>query len=210
MSGGVRRLAISLLALAAVVLLPVAAAAGRRAVEPIILKSGTLRLKFSRPVYAALTRSSTGADADTRSVFPLAPAASPAAGLFTFRVTGGRLNLADLTGSVHSRGGLAFTNVTQNARFDSTTQFSLRGLALNFALSPAELTATFLGQSRTPNAPIATLSMARARRVLRGRSLAISGVTLKLTRAAAELFNHQAGGFRSGEAIGSVSLSAVR
>lgn len=195
------------LALALALVLAAAAAAAPAMSSSSRVKSGTLSVRFSPAVYAALTESTTGSGGDSRTVTALAPAASPARGAFSFPVSGGRIDPVTLTGGVRSSGGLEFTSV--NYQLGRTSEFKLRALALNLDTQPAELLATFIGATTARGVAIATLGERRARHGRRGRSLWVDGLILRLTSAGAEVANDQSSGFRPGEVVGSASLRAT-
>jgi len=198
-------LAVCVLCLAGAAAGPGAAAARATRGGAVQLHSGQLTLRFSAKAFAALTRSSAGYFADTRSVTPVAPAMNPAAGDFTFPVASGRVNASALTGRAVSRGGIEFTDV--DYREGKTFEFQLRALTLNLSASPAELVATFVGATTDSGIAIATVDSNRAHHVAHHGSVSISGLTLQLTNAGQEAFNLQTSGFRFGETVGTLSLA---
>jgi hypothetical protein len=178
--------------------------------KSVKLHAGTVTLKFTPAVYAALTQNTTGAFADTRTVSPVAPGASAASGIFTFPLTSGKVNVKKLTGKVASSGGINFQFMsTLPLLGSSTSQFELTSFALHFGAPLPELTTTFVGGSTSPGAPLASLSTAGVKHSKHGHSVTISGVTLKLTSAGVQILDGQAKGFTVGEVIGTASVSAT-
>jgi hypothetical protein len=175
----------------------------------VTLASGTLTIRFLASTYAALDDSTTGDFADTRSVTPVSPGATPRDGLFDFPVgKGARVNPTTVKGSVASAGGIEFMQDNQNPIFGSTSQFSLIDWALKLSTSPAEVTASFEGSTSASGAVLATLVTSKITHTLHHGQVTISGMTMKLTSTGAELFNDQASGFTAGETVGTASLSA--
>jgi hypothetical protein len=186
------------------------APAGARPVvgRPVALLSGSVRLGFTARAFAALTASSSGQYADTRSVTAVAPSAGRGGGAFALPITRGRVNAAALTGSARTGGGLDFAQDNQNPQYTSHSQFSLVSFVLDLSSTPAELTATFIGSQTNRGTVIAMLSTRGVRHAVHGTAVTISGLTMKLTGTGAQVLNLQASGFRIGETIGTVSLSA--
>jgi Htaa len=173
------------------------------------LHSRTLAIKFTASAFAALTKSTTGAFADNRTVTPVAPATASSR-LFKFSLGGGKVNVHKLTGKVSSKGGINFQSVsTLPIIGPSTTQFELTSFALHFGGPSAVLVATFVGSSTTPSAQLATLSTSHAKHSAHGHKVSISGVTLKLTSDGAQVFNSQNHAFKVGETIGTASVTAT-
>jgi hypothetical protein len=179
------------------------------------LSSGTVTVSLSHATYKKLTRSTAGAYPDTRSLTAIAPGASTADGVFTFPISRGRVDPIGLTGTAASTGGIKFDSVSQNPALNqtSTVQFQLTGFALQLSSSPAELTATFGGKATYRNIPIASLVTTNVRHRVHGRQMTISGLDLVLLAAGAQLFNQQAFNnqhhrFKTGQSIGTLSLTA--
>jgi hypothetical protein len=174
------------------------------------LHGGTVTLKFTAKVFAALTNSTTGSFASTRTLTPVAPGAAAPPDAFKFPLSSGKVNVQKLTGKVASKGGLDFVH-TSPALFGggvSTSQFDLTSFALHFGGALPLLTATFVGASTSPGAPLATLSTAHAKHSKHGRAVTISGVSLKLTSAGVQVLNGQDSVFKLGQVIGTASVSA--
>ena len=177
--------------------------------KSISLHSGTLTLKFTHAAFAALTKSTSGSFANTRTLTPVAPGASASPGVFTFPLASGKVNLTKLTGKVASKGAINFVHVsTLPLLGTSTTQFVLKSFALHLGGSGPVLSATFVGGSTTPNAPFATLVTTHAKHSKHGRVVSISGISLKLTSTGVQVFDEQNGGFKVGQVIGTASVSA--
>lgn len=186
-----------------------ALAAQPAAVKSVSLHTGTVTLKFTAKAFAALTKSTTGASVDTRTVTPLAPGTAALPDAFKFPLASGRVNVRKLTGRVASRGGLDFVHTAPALNGGTqTTQFELTSLALHFGGALPLLSATFVGSSTSPGAALATLSTSHAKHSKRGRAVTISGVSLKLTSAGVQVLNSQDNVFKLGQVIGTASVSA--
>jgi hypothetical protein len=185
---------------------PGVAAAGGRSV---VLRSGTVTLRFTGKAFAALTRSTTGSVVQTRTVTPLAPAVPTSTGVFKFPLTRGKLNVQTLTGQAASMGGLSFANTSTSPVLGTTTRsFALRSFALHFGGALPVLAATFVGASTSPNVPLAALGTRHVKHAKHGRMVTISGVSLKLTSTGVQALDGQNSVFKVGQTIGTISVSA--
>jgi hypothetical protein len=197
----------ALVATLATCLLAPAVAAARS--KPVSLHAGTVTLTFTARTFAALTKSTTGPFADTRTVSTVAPGVAASSGVFKFPLASGKVNVQKLTGQVASKGGLNFQSTsTLPVLGSSTSQFELTSFALHFGSGPL-LSGTFVGSSATPNAPLATLSTSHAKHAKHGRAVTISGLVLKLTSSGAQVFNGQDNVFKVGQEVGTASVSAT-
>jgi hypothetical protein len=188
---------------------PNMAAAHKAASKSVSLHSGTLTLKFTAAAFAALTKSTTGSFANTRTVTAVAPGAVAAPDTFKFPLSSGKVNVQKLTGKVASKGGIDFVHTSTLPIFgSSTTQFDLTTFALHFGGALPVLSATFVGSSTSPGAPLATLSTSHVKHSKHGRAVTISGVSLKLTSAGVQVLNGQDSVFKVGQVIGTASVSA--
>lgn len=181
----------------------------------VTLRSGQLKLRLTAPALAALTEigsssggsaggSAGGSSGDARALTAITPATHPSGAMFTFPVSRGRLNVANLSGDAVTRGGIRFTNMDYD--LGRTFEFTLQRFTMALS-APADLAATFVGDTRYPDVSIATLNVVHARHSIRHGSVSISHIALELTSAGAEAFNLQAGGFRVGETVGSLALA---
>jgi hypothetical protein len=184
-------------------------AAAKAPSKSVSLHSGTVTLKFTATAFAALTKSTTGPFASARTVTVVAPGTSAASDAFKFPLSSGKVNVQKLTGKVASKGGLDFEDTSASIfGGSSTTQFELTSFALHFGGALPLLTGTFVGVSTSPGAPLATLSTAHAKHSKHGRTVTISGVSLKLTSAGVQVLNGQDSVFKAGQVIGTASVSA--
>ncbi len=184
----------------------VAAASGRSRV----LRAGSVTLRFSGSAFAALTKSTTGPIAQTRTVTPLAPAVPTATGVFRFPLTRGRLNVQKLTGRAASAGGLSFDNTSTSPGLGTTTRsFALTSFSLHFGGALPVLSATFVGASTSPNVPLAALGTRHAKHAKHGHRVTVSGVSLKLTSTGVQALGGQNSVFKVGQTIGTISVSAT-
>lgn len=205
--------------LALVVLAPtVAGAHSPKSSKPsstsVSLKSGTLTLNLTPVAWAALTKTTTGVFADTRTVTAVAPGAVSTSGVATFPISGGKLNLKTLAGKVSSTGGLDFSSVSNLILGGTdTTEFGLTTFALHFGSSSIpfpDLTDTYVGVTSSPNEPFATLGTTKAKHSVHGNTVKVTGVTLKLTEAGEETLNGQDDVFTTGQVIGTASVTATK
>lgn len=198
------------IALMAALAAPGVATAKAPSSKSVSLRAGSVTVKFNAGTFGALTKSTSGSFASTRTVSPVAPGASAAPGVFAFPLASAKVNVKKLTGQATSKGGLDFTHVsTLPLLGTSTTQFVLKSFALHLGGSGPVLSCTFVGASTTPNVPFATLVTTRAKHSKHGRTVMISGLSLKLTQSGVQLLNGQSSGFKVGQVIGTASVTGT-
>jgi hypothetical protein len=213
--------AIALVAVLASLLVVVLAAPPARGATadsgPVTLQSGVLTVTLNARTYQLLTSRTRGAVIRTRTLDPIKPANTSLPEAFAFPLTRGRVDPTLLSGSARSRGGIDFSSLARNQKLgqSSLVQFRLTSFALDLSSTPAELTATFVGQQTYHDLPIATLGTSQAQTATHGRTVTMSGFVVKLLAAGAQLFNQQAFAnqkhrFHVGEAVGSLMLTGFR
>lgn len=193
-------------AVLAVCLAPAQALAHTAPAKPVTLHGGTVSLVFGSSTFSALTKSTTGVFASTHTATPVSPATSHGS-TFRFPIGSGKLNLSKLTGKASTRGGIDLTN-TQTAPLFGTTTTQADMMSLRFNLGGSSLLVlNFVGASTTPNVPFATLVTKKAKHGKHGHAVTISGITVKLTSAGAQLLNDFASGFKAGQTVGTATIA---
>jgi hypothetical protein len=174
------------------------------------LSSGKLTIAFTPSVYATLTKTSNvGTVFSTHNTVALvAPATSPKRASYAFPVSSSKLNSKTLAGKIGSKGGLNLMSVSTNPLGSESSQFELTNFALHLGSNPT-LTTTFVGSSRNPGQPLATLVTKHDKHSKHGHSFKLSNVTLKLTTAGVEIMQGISGTWKVGQTIGTASVSAT-
>ncbi len=177
----------------------------------VALRGGALTVTIGPAAVSALTASPLGVFTQTRTMTAVAPATAPALGRLRFPLSGGSVNVAKLTGTVYSRGGISFRSRIDALGVTTTTSFVLEGFVLELGGARPMLTVKYAGGSTSPNTPLATPVLAKATHSLRGHTVSISKIGLRLTRVGAQVLNQQAGGstFAAGQQLGSASVAAT-
>ena len=125
------------------------------------------------------------------------PASGPAV-LFTFPVTGGRVTLSPLGGTIDHSGGILFLNV-KNGKKIEVSSFTID-------LTHADLTGIVNGNPQA-RVPLFGLDLSHARLAAGKHIVTASGIGLKLTAAAARALNAALGTklFSAGLKLGTAS-----
>lgn len=171
--------------------LPIGTATVRAKPAQIALKGDATSLALDAGAAAALT--SLGV-----TVAPVGPATANADGSIAFPITGGKVNLSTLAGTIPHSGGLSFTA--------GATTVTVRDFIIDTAPTP-KLTAR-LGNDRVD---LLTLDLAGLQRSVSGRrTVTLSGVVAKLTDGAAAALNGAFGvsAFAGGLTIGTATVRA--
>jgi len=169
-----------------------------QAAAAVHLRSGATAVTTAPGVAAALL---------TNGIVPLAtwpgsqsvqsPASGPAV-RFTFPVTGGRVTLSPLGGTIDHRGGILFLNV-KNGKKIEVSSFTID-------LTHADLTGIVNGNPRA-RVPLFGLDLSHARLAAGKHIVTASGIGLTLTAAAAKALNAALGTklFSAGLKLGTAS-----
>jgi hypothetical protein len=169
--------------------LPIGTATVNAKPAQLAFRGGNTALALDPGTAAALT--SLGVTAA-----PAAPATARADGSLAFPITGGKVDIKTLAGSIRHSGGITLSK--------GSTQVTVKRFVIETAPAP-KLTAA-VGSGRID---LATLDLGAAQTSLAGRRVTVSGVVAKLTQPAADALNQAFGttAFTAGLTIGTATVS---
>jgi len=162
------------------------------------LRGGTTAVTTAPGIAAALAKNGIAARATWPGRESVLSLKSGQAARFTFPVTGGRVTLSPLGGTIGHRGGILFSNV-KNGKKIEVSQFTID-------LTHADLTGIVNGNPQV-RVPLFGLDLSHARLTAGQHIVTATGIGLKLTAAAAKALDAALGTrlFSAGLNLGTAS-----
>ncbi len=163
------------------------------------LRGGTTAVTTAPGIAAALAKNGIAARATWPGRESVLSLKSGPAARFTFPVTGGRVTLSPLGGTIGHRGGILFSNV-KNGKKIEVSQFTID-------LTHADLTGIVNGNPQV-RVPLFRLDLSHARLTAGQHIVTARGIGLKLTAAAAKALDAALGTrlFSAGLNLGTASM----